>query len=117
MDGFTSPRDRKRGISRFLSIRGLGSVEILIFYPSEGSESLFLVFFTHPRPRKASFWQFLLIRGLGRAIFHNAAAMKEKGGLWHFDLEVTDALAFLNLYRIGEGGWSSFDQFYGADQS
>lgn len=29
--------------------------------------------------------------------------MKEKGGLWHFDLEVTNALAFLNLYRIGEG--------------
>ena len=37
--GFAHPRARKRRNSHFLSIRGLGSVEILIFYPSEGSEA------------------------------------------------------------------------------
>ena len=48
-----------------LLLRGVGSVEILVFNPSEASESLFLAISAHPRARKVCFCYFLLSRGLG----------------------------------------------------
>ena len=52
-----------------LLLRGVGSVEILVFNPSEASESFLLAISIHPSPRKACFWQFLFIRGLGKSVF------------------------------------------------
>ena len=46
-------------------------MEILVFYPSEASESLFFLFSVHPRARLSSFSCFLLIRGLGKLVFGN----------------------------------------------
>ena len=65
----TRRRGTKRRNYRFLLVVGVRNAVFTVFYPSEGSESLFFVFSAHPRPRKVCFSCFLLIRDLGKVVF------------------------------------------------
>ena len=70
---------KKRGA--VLHLRGVGSVEILIFYSSEASERSFSAISARPRARKDCFRQFLLSRGLGKlvfGVFYSAEASDER---------------------------------------
>ena len=53
--GFAPPRGRKRGNSRFLSIRGLGKLVFGNFYSAEPSDELFFSFSVNPRARLGCF--------------------------------------------------------------